>query len=446
MLYALQASLALALLYFIYWLFLRRTSFHRLNRFVLIGIALAALLLPATGRLLPESASTPHFTATGALRITPEPSILSRVWDVLAPAAHDVHSASGQGALSPAADATQPFYLSPAEMLRDIYLLGLLFFVIRAIVPIIALAKLIRSNPRHRNETYTLVDLPQPSPPFSFFHWIFLHPGDHSEAQRRNILLHEQVHVLQYHTLDILFMEFFAALAWFHPVAWRLNKETKLNLEYLADHVLLNSGVEPKEYQYHLLQLTTTPLLIRTANHFNQSHLKKRIAMMNQTSSRKRALLKYALFLPVLTALCLVFASLKAQAPGDPSDIYLVVRPDLKKDNLRDIERRLAAEGINISFSNISFAGDQISGLRVVISKDGQTLNDLTLADMGQPLAEPLVFYWFRSRQGNPTLGRSYPADLTAKDLRILQNLDGLLKISPNGKNIELHGSATLGN
>lgn len=446
MLYALQASLALALLYAIYWLFLRRTSFHGLNRLVLLSVAIVSLTIPLATRFIPDQIESPRFTATGALRITPEPSILSRVRDALSPAAHDVHSPFGHDALSPATDATQPFYLSPAEILRDIYLLGLLFFVSRAILPIIALAKLIRTSPRQRHDTYTLVDLPQPSPPFSFFHWIFLHPGDHSEAQRRNILLHEQVHVLQYHTLDILFMEFFAALAWFHPVAWRLNKETKLNLEYLADHVLLNSGVEPKEYQYHLLQLAVAPSLIRTANHFNQSHLKKRIAMMNQTTSRKRALLKYALFLPVLTALCLVFASLKAQAPGNPSDIYLVVRPHLKKDNLRDIERRLALEGINISFSNLSFAGDQISGLRVVISQDGHTLNDLTLADMGQPLAEPLVFYWFRSRQGNPTLGRSYPADLPAKDLRILQNLDGLLKISANGKDIELHGSATLGN
>ena len=61
MLYMLQASLTLALLYSVYRLFLGRTGFHRLNRFVLIGIALTRSLNSLLIRKSPTQ-HNPHYT------------------------------------------------------------------------------------------------------------------------------------------------------------------------------------------------------------------------------------------------------------------------------------------------------------------------------------------------------------------------------------------------
>jgi hypothetical protein len=243
-------------------------------------------------------------------------------------------------------------------------------------------------------------------------------------------------------------MELVTALFWFHPLAWRLNAATKLNLEYLADDQLIKTGVPQKEYQYHLLQLTLGDTTPRTANYFNQSHLKKRIAMMNTAATRRIALLKYAFFLPVLIALTPVFGTLQAQQSNAPdSDIYLVIKAEQSEASLQKIESYLAKDGINASFTDLSFTADhQLSGFRIIIRQGAHTLEDITIAPTGQPLSEPLVFYWFRSRQGQLGISRGYPTDLPEKDLHILQNLSGLLKRSPETKEFDLHGAARIDN
>ncbi|HEY4334405.1 MAG TPA: M56 family metallopeptidase [Puia sp.] len=381
---------------------------------------------------LPNPTPISNTTVDGFARYTAPPSLFTATQQLLQPA-------------NPGTP--QPFYRSPATVLKTVYFLGLIICLIRLIAPIVTLINLIRKNPTRREPHYTLVQLNQPTPPFSFFRYIFLSDNDYSVPQQRNILLHEEIHIQQRHTLDILFMELFAAFAWFHPLAWRLNTQTKLNLEYLADHELLAKGVEPKEYQYQLLQLTLGPSLTRMANYFNQSHLQKRIAMINSTT-RRTSNWKYLLFLPALTALCLVFASGQAQGLGNNSDtdLYIVIRPGISESLIQRIENELAADGITLSLTNLSYTGDhQLTGLRLTLTKNNQTLEDLTIAPTGQPLNAPLIFYWLRSRNGNPTFTRGYPSDVTGRDLKIMQNLSGYFKNNPASKEFDLHGSARIG-
>lgn len=426
MIYTLQASCALALLYSIYWLFLSRTGHHRLNRFVLIGIAVISLLLPLTTSMMPELMPTPNLTADGSVYITEPPSIFTATQQLLQP-------------ISPATT------LSPATILEYIYLFGLAIGLTRIVAPLTKLIMLIRKNPTRREKGYTLVQLSEPTPPFSFFRYIFIGSNDYSEAQQRNILLHEQIHIQQHHTLDILFMELFTALFWFHPLAWQLNRQTKLNLEYLADNQLIKTGVDQKEYQYHLLQLTLGPSLSRMANYFNQSHLQKRIIMINSTT-RRTSIWKYTLFLPALIACCFFFATANAQSATDNADIYLVIRPTISESVIQRAQSELAADGIDFSLTNLSYTGDhQLSGLHLTISKNGQTLEDLTLSPSGQPFTEPLVFYWLRSKNGNPTLTRGYPGNIDHQRLKLMQNLTGYLRNNPVSKQMELHGSARIG-
>lgn len=67
-----------------------------------------------------------------------------------------------------------------------------------------------------------------------------------------------------------------------NPFAWLMKTEIRLNLEYLADHKVMESGTNKKAYQYHLLGLANQNRQTGLYNNFNLSHLKNRIKMMNK--------------------------------------------------------------------------------------------------------------------------------------------------------------------
>ncbi|MDR1415856.1 MAG: M56 family metallopeptidase [Prevotellaceae bacterium] len=150
--------------------------------------------------------------------------------------------------------------------------------------------------------------------PFSFFAWIVLDPEKYSESELKEILLHEETHVRQGHSLDMILSEILCALCWLNPFAWLLKKEMRMNLEYLADHTVLNSGCEVKHYQLHLLRLSYTKAAATITNNFNVSPLKKRIVMMNRKKTSLASIWKYALLAPAFVLLALFNDSLKAKA------------------------------------------------------------------------------------------------------------------------------------
>ena len=76
--------------------------------------------------------------------------------------------------------------------------------------------------------------------------------------------------------------------------------EVRENLEYLADRKVLESGIERKSYQYHLLGLSCRQDNALT-NSFNVVFLKRRIVMMNRRRTGIVGYVKYTLLtFPVL--------------------------------------------------------------------------------------------------------------------------------------------------
>lgn len=155
--------------------------------------------------------------------------------------------------------------------------------------------------------------LPQPGTPFSFFHWIFIHPTLHTEEELSEILTHEQAHANQWHSIDVLISETMCILCWFNPFIWLMKREIRTNLEYLADHRVLESGYNSKSYQYHLLGLSHQKVTATIYNNFNVLPLKKRIQMMNKKRTREIGRSKYLLFLP-LAALLLIISNIETVA------------------------------------------------------------------------------------------------------------------------------------
>ncbi|WP_217931104.1 M56 family metallopeptidase [Bacteroides caecimuris] len=142
--------------------------------------------------------------------------------------------------------------------------------------------------------------------PFSFFHWIFIHPQSHTKSEISEIITHEETHARQYHSVDVLFSEIVCIFCWFNPFIWLMKREVRGNLEYMADHRVLETGHDSKSYQYHLLGLAHHKAAANLSNSFNVLPLKNRIKMMNKRRTKEIGRTKYLMFLPLAAILMIV--------------------------------------------------------------------------------------------------------------------------------------------
>ena len=150
-----------------------------------------------------------------------------------------------------------------------------------------------------------IISLPFEANPFSFFGWIFLYLPELDEKNQDDILMHEQAHARQWHSVDVIFSEIVNIICWFNPFSWLLKSEIRLNLEFLADNKVTENMENYQSYQRHLLDLTYMDYRIGICNNFNVSSLKTRILMMNRKRTHVVAYLKYAFFVPLIAALFL---------------------------------------------------------------------------------------------------------------------------------------------
>lgn len=139
--------------------------------------------------------------------------------------------------------------------------------------------------------------------PFSFFRWIFINKNMLDDPCLHEVLLHEQTHARQWHSVDVMLSEMATILCWFNPFAWILRREVRVNLEFLADQCVVAKGHDARTYQYHLLALTYQRSVATLTNNFNVLPLKQRIKMMNKERSKSIGRLKYLLLLPVCALL-----------------------------------------------------------------------------------------------------------------------------------------------
>jgi hypothetical protein len=163
--------------------------------------------------------------------------------------------------------------------------------------------------------------------PFSFFDIIFLNPGPSLDANLRRILAHEQVHIRQQHTLDVLLMEVVLSFQWFNPFVWPYKKALQETHEYLADSGVIAQGFSSVRYQLHMFEQNVGASLFEFGNNFKKSQIKRRIIMLSQMKSPGVARLKLLLALPLLAGLVLAFAQPRLVA-GSPAALDQVQAAD----------------------------------------------------------------------------------------------------------------------
>ena len=142
---------------------------------------------------------------------------------------------------------------------------------------------------------------------------LFLLPESHTESEISEIITHEETHARQYHSADVLVSEIMCTFCWFNPFVWLMKREVRGNLEYMADHRVLETGHDSKSYQYHLLGLAHHKAAANLSNSFNVLPLKNRIKMMNKRRTKEIGRTKYLMFLP-LAALLMIISNIEVVA------------------------------------------------------------------------------------------------------------------------------------
>ncbi len=137
--------------------------------------------------------------------------------------------------------------------------------------------------------------------PFSFGKTIYFNPAQHPPQDWQPILAHEQTHVRQWHTLDILLIEMVTLFHWFNPAVWLLRQALKQNLEFFTDEQTLHAGINRKHYQFSLLH-TTGAAPVSFTSSFSFPSLKHRIMMMNKPPSACIQKVRFLAALPLLFA------------------------------------------------------------------------------------------------------------------------------------------------
>ncbi len=135
---------------------------------------------------------------------------------------------------------------------------------------------------------------------YSFFRWIVIPKNKLSSTELPVLLAHENIHLQQKHTLDLILIEVVSALFWFNPLIKFLQKDINTNLEYIVDQQMI-VDFEPISYQISLLSVQNTSDK-KFINSFNTSELKNRINQLNTQKSNPMKKMKFLLTAPALVA------------------------------------------------------------------------------------------------------------------------------------------------
>jgi beta-lactamase regulating signal transducer with metallopeptidase domain len=189
-----------------------------------------------------------------------------------------------------------------------IYWFGVIVFGASFLFQLVLLLYRAYRNPVIIDGPYRIVEVSGDKAPCSFGNNIFINPEKYEWETYNQILLHEKIHIREKHTVDILVAELLLIFQWFNPFAWIYRREIESNLEFLTDDQLMQKErVDKKSYQLSLVKVSAPHFPLSLTTNYNQSILKKRIAMMNTKRSNLHTAWKYFFLMPVLAFLaCLL--------------------------------------------------------------------------------------------------------------------------------------------
>lgn len=190
---------------------------------------------------------------------------------------------------------------------------------LRLVYGLLRIALLQRRSQRHWHQGYQVMLTDYVHLPFSFLGTLYWSRQVCLEGEEAEVMLrHEQTHIRQQHSLDVLLFELLSIAFWCRPFIHLLKKDLRAVHEYLADAQVLQH-TSKKQYGQLLLRHHSSGSSLAFSHSFSQTQLKKRFVMMIKSPSRRLALLKYSLTLPLGAFLLLLFAAAPVKAQDAPA-------------------------------------------------------------------------------------------------------------------------------
>lgn len=286
-LYALKSAICLAMLYLPYMLLMKRDTFHHLNRYLLIGIAVASLIIPIINIPLFD------FSQITRLFAAPERAIVEVGLPMAATDLPTMHDEAAEFASASAAG------FSLVALLVYIYIIGVAACLLVRIIEIIRLYRYIQHGVLWTDHIDG-INIYCHAGNVSSMSWLNTIVISESDYKSNPIVIqHERAHIRLHHSWDLLLLLPIEALQWFNPCVWMLEASLREVHEYEADASVMQSGVTIHDYQTLLIKKAISLNSYTFANGFNQCLLKKRFIMMKKKQSNAWSRMKVLYLLPV---------------------------------------------------------------------------------------------------------------------------------------------------
>lgn len=320
----------------LYHIFLRRDTFHRMARIVLVSSLFISYILPFCVITIHKPIA---LAENREMEVVQTP--------VTVPAAQDNQQA--QPALQPSQVQMQPQLQSVTTtganhrqidwiaITAVIYALGVVILIALRLLSVQKVLRIIRRGQVSiKRDGCKIVISKDNVRPFSWMRNIVLPESQADLSWTSPVVRHEQSHVSHHHSAELLATDILSAFQWFNPAVWLLRHDLCCVQEFEADASVLESGLDKVEYEKSLLSIATGGLSIPLVNGLGESYLRTRIKMMNRKHSRKANLLKL-IYLPVVI---LVSLSLMANTIYDDNktywDNYTDATPGIKSIEVND--------------------------------------------------------------------------------------------------------------
>jgi hypothetical protein len=373
--FLLKSATIIGLFVLVYGICLQKETLFKANRYFLIGGLISAICIPLV-------------TITKIVYVAPvtlEGTILNNITPI----------------------AEQGFQPNWWLVALTIYSIGVAIVGGRFVIQLLSLKRFILKKNSLNKVGINYIKVQDNIAPFSFLNYIIYNPSLHSSNELALILKHEEIHVKQYHTLDVILANLLITLQWFNPLAWVYKNNIEQNLEFLADCSTVDTSICKRDYQLAMVRTSARNSYPEITTNFYQSFIKKRIIMLNKSASNRKSLWKMSLIAPLLLGFIFTFnvktiaqehsavsetqsiastssnivsyesespktelitITQRSKATSSRELVEFVVMNVSTKEDLKTIEDKFLTYDAKVNFKNIKRDGNRITALKLVIN------------------------------------------------------------------------------
>ncbi|MBR5575836.1 MAG: hypothetical protein IKW22_00920 [Bacteroidaceae bacterium] len=383
-LYSIRSAFVLTLLYVPYMLILRKESFFRLNRAVLLLILLFSVVLPMLDV---------HFLSLDSQPVVQDAKGQMVQVGIPLEGYHLLPELSVQARHVP----TEVSWFHIVSVLFSFVAMAMLLWRIMQILRMNLVVT--RGNLWHEVEGGIHIHCHAGEvSPFSWMNHVVISDRDFCE-NGREILLHETGHIRALHSWDLLLLSAVQVLQWWNPLAYVFASSLRDVHEYEADDYVLQHGISARSYQLLLIKKAVGASSYTFANNFDHSLTLKRITMMQKSKSSVWMRSKVLYIIPMATLALSAFATSESVSPSGND----VAR---NKDKVIKISATGQAEGTKKSDSSAIFPTDE----NTVCLVDGKEASQETAKALSPEKIEAITVF---KKEAAASLG--YPGKTVIK-------------------------------